>query len=187
MSRHRSAVRSRLLAGVQSALAAPARCAGRAPGGCPTSGSIQLGLARRRRRRCRCWRRRAATDDRNCGSRPGSGLSAPTPPPSVIKRVVRRSRPHDPRIAVNVSTPSKLSFPSAHATSTTAAAILLGRAVGAAGCTRRLLVPPMLLSRLVLGVHYPTDVVGGAVIGAACAAAVTAGERLTRTQNRGVQ
>ncbi|MDT5072995.1 MAG: hypothetical protein QOH82_2315, partial [Mycobacterium sp.] len=44
----------------------------------------------------------------------------------VIKRVVKRERPHHPSIAVNVATPSRLSFPSAHATSTTAAAILLG-------------------------------------------------------------
>ena len=69
----------------------------------------------------------------------------------VIKRVVKRQRPHHPSIAVNVATPSRLSFPSAHATSTTAAAILLGRASGLP--LPWLLVPPMALSRLVLGVH----------------------------------
>jgi membrane-associated phospholipid phosphatase len=102
----------------------------------------------------------------------------------VIKRIVRRRRPHDPRIAIGVGTPSKLSFPSSHATSTTAAAILIGRAAGLpSGALPAALVPPMLLSRLVLGVHYPSDVIGGALIGATCAAAVTAGERLTRTEN----
>ncbi|MGV9796011.1 phosphatase PAP2 family protein [Gordonia sp. NPDC003422] len=97
----------------------------------------------------------------------------------IIKRIVRRKRPHDPRIVVGVSTPSRLSFPSSHATSTTAAAILIGRA---AGLPRWLLpaalVPPMLTSRLVLGVHYPSDVAAGAVIGALSATAITAGDAL---------
>ncbi|ORB30733.1 phosphatase PAP2 family protein [Mycolicibacterium parafortuitum] len=88
----------------------------------------------------------------------------------VIKRVVRRERPHHPAIAVNVGTPSRLSFPSAHATSTTAAAVLLARPTGLP--LPALLVPPMALSRLVLGVHYPTDVVTGVVVGAAVAKAV---------------
>jgi len=89
-----------------------------------------------------------------------------------IKLAVRRRRPHHPDIAVNVDTPSSLSFPSAHATSSTAAAMLLCRA------TRSPLplavVPLMALSRLVLGVHYPTDVLAGVAVGAAVAR-VTAG------------
>ena len=48
----------------------------------------------------------------------------------LVKRLVRRKRPHHPAVVVNVGTPSQLSFPSAHATSTTAAAILMGRATG---------------------------------------------------------
>ncbi|RPA12511.1 phosphatase PAP2 family protein [Gordonia sp. OPL2] len=103
----------------------------------------------------------------------------------IIKRVVRRKRPHDDRIRVGVSTPSKLSFPSSHATSTTAAAILIGRAAGLPpAALPAALVPPMLLSRLVLGVHYPTDVLAGAAIGAASAAAVVAGDRLIATHDR---
>ncbi|MGB3473533.1 MAG: phosphatase PAP2 family protein [Mycobacterium sp.] len=105
----------------------------------------------------------------------GAGTLAAHAAAVVIKRIVRRKRPHHPAIAINVGTPSALSFPSAHATSTAAAAILLGRA---AGLRRRgrpalmtLLVPPMALSRLVLGVHYPSDVAAGALIGAAVAAA----------------
>lgn len=90
----------------------------------------------------------------------------------VIKRVVKRERPHHPSIAVNVSTPSRLSFPSAHATSTTAAAMLLTRASGVR--LPLLVVPPMALSRLVLGVHYPTDVLAGVAVGAVVAKAVGA-------------
>ena len=90
----------------------------------------------------------------------------------IIKRIVRRQRPHHPAIAVNVGTPSALSFPSAHATSTAAAAILLGRAAGLRrGMLPVALVPPMALSRLVLGVHYPSDVAAGVLVGTAVAAA----------------
>ena len=92
----------------------------------------------------------------------------------LIKRVVRRTRPNHPAVAVNVGTPSQLSFPSAHATSTTAAAVLLGRAAGLRGLTLpAVLVPPMALSRLVLGVHYPSDVLAGVAVGAAVAAVLT--------------
>jgi membrane-associated phospholipid phosphatase len=85
----------------------------------------------------------------------------------LIKRMVRRPRPHHPAVAVNVGTPSSLSFPSAHATSTTAASILLARATGVP--LPVMLVPPMALSRVLLGVHYPSDVATGVAVGAAVA------------------
>jgi membrane-associated phospholipid phosphatase len=90
----------------------------------------------------------------------------------VIKRVVKRKRPDHPAIAVNVGTPSRLSFPSAHATSTAAASILLARATGLP--LPWILVPPMALSRLVLGVHYPSDVLTGVAVGTAVAKTVGA-------------
>jgi membrane-associated phospholipid phosphatase len=82
----------------------------------------------------------------------------------AVKRVVRRQRPIDDSVEVLVRTPSSLSFPSSHATSTTAAAVVYSGLTG-----RNLvpaLVPPMLVSRLVLGVHYPSDVLAGATLGA---------------------
>lgn len=94
-----------------------------------------------------------------------------------VKRVVRRRRPEHPAVRVLVGTPSRLSFPSSHATSTTAAAVLYGGLLGGrsrlvAGAT----VGAMALSRLVLGVHYPTDVATGTALGAA----VALGARRTR-------
>ncbi len=94
----------------------------------------------------------------------------------LVKRVVRRRRPHHQAVAVNVGTPSQLSFPSAHATSTTAAAILMGRITGSP--LPAVLVPPMALSRILLGVHYPSDVAFGVALGAAIAGIVgRSGER----------
>lgn len=93
----------------------------------------------------------------------------------TLKRVVRRERPHDPRIKVGVGTPSRLSFPSSHATSTTAALVSLSDLTGSkwplAG------VPVMMASRMVLGVHYPTDVLAGAALGAVTAKVVKEVER----------
>jgi undecaprenyl-diphosphatase len=99
----------------------------------------------------------------------GAGAFAAHAAAVLIKRVVRRTRPDHPAIDVNVGTPSRLSFPSAHATSTTAAAVLMGRITGLP--LPALLIPPMALSRLVLGVHYPSDVATGVVVGVAVAKA----------------
>jgi membrane-associated phospholipid phosphatase len=90
----------------------------------------------------------------------------------VIKRVVKRERPRHPAIAVYVGTPSRLSFPSAHATSTTAASMLLARTTGLP--LPVILVPLMAASRLVLGVHYPSDVLTGVAVGAVVAKMVGA-------------
>ena len=82
----------------------------------------------------------------------------------AVKRVVRRQRPMDDSVEVLVSTPSSLSFPSSHATSTTAAAVIYAGLTGRGAVAA--IVPPMLVSRLVLGVHYPSDVLAGAGLGA---------------------
>ncbi|MFH0516761.1 phosphatase PAP2 family protein [Streptomyces sp. M41] len=85
-----------------------------------------------------------------------------------VKRVVRRPRPA--HVEPLVRTAGRHSFPSSHATSAAAAAVAFG-ALGAYA------IPPlaaaMCLSRLVVGVHYPSDVAAGAALGAltACAGA----------------
>ncbi|HLM06919.1 MAG TPA: phosphatase PAP2 family protein [Blastococcus sp.] len=98
----------------------------------------------------------------------------------VVKRVVRRVRPTLDDVPALVKTPSRLSFPSAHSCSTAAAAVgygpMLGTPVMAA------VTGVMLVSRVLLGVHYPSDVVSGAALGAGVATAVR--RRMTRTAGR---
>lgn len=81
-----------------------------------------------------------------------------------IKLVVRRPRPGE--AAPLVWTSGRHSFPSSHATAAAAAAV----AFGAFSPTGALVLPPlaaaMCVSRMVVGVHYPTDVVAGAALGA---------------------
>lgn len=81
----------------------------------------------------------------------------------VLKRVVRRRRPSDPAVLVLVATPSDLSFPSAHAASTTAAMVALAPVIGAPTAVVGSLA--MGFARILLGVHYPSDVVVGGLIG----------------------
>ncbi|GGW35668.1 phosphatase PAP2 family protein [Streptomyces caelestis] len=78
-----------------------------------------------------------------------------------VKRVVRRPRPA--HVEPLVRTAGRHSFPSSHATSAAAAAVAFG-ALGAHA------IPPLAaavcVSRLVVGVHYPSDVAAGAALGA---------------------
>jgi len=83
----------------------------------------------------------------------------------VVKRVVRRRRPDPSQVTVGAATPSELSFPSAHVASTTAAAAALRPVLG--GPAALALVVTMALSRVLLGVHFPSDVVAAIGLGGA--------------------
>lgn len=83
----------------------------------------------------------------------------------LVKLAVRRQRPliegHPPL----ATAPSKLSFPSAHATSSLAAATALGRVDGRARVPLYALAGGICLSRPYLGMHYPSDVLAGVALG----------------------
>ena len=88
----------------------------------------------------------------------------------IMKPMVHRIRPFDVKTGIEllVKRPTDFSFPSGH----TAASFASVTALYLAG-EKKLWIPSLVLavliafSRLYLYVHYPTDVLGGAIIGVA--------------------
>lgn len=88
---------------------------------------------------------------------------------TALKLLVRRPRPQLPDLPPLTGTPTQLSFPSAHAATSFAGARFYAR-MGLPAAPLYGLAGAFALSRLYLGVHYPSDVLGGALLGTAIAA-----------------
>jgi undecaprenyl-diphosphatase len=88
---------------------------------------------------------------------------------TAIKGVVRRRRPAFEDLPALVATPTALSFPSAHASSSFAAARAYSSLIPAAPLYA--VAGAMALSRVYLGVHYPSDIAAGAALGMVLGAA----------------
>ena len=85
----------------------------------------------------------------------------------VLKPLVARIRPYDAvgTLSILVHAESSFSFPSGHTNASFASAIALTMVYGKKGAWAYLPASLIALSRLYVGVHYPTDVLGGMIVG----------------------
>lgn len=96
----------------------------------------------------------------------------------VMKRIAVRERPvidaRDRFSTRDVEVPTSWSFPSGHAASAFASSYIVSRHYPQLAVPLRLLAGAVAYSRVHIGVHYPGDVVVGAVVGSGIAAMVAA-------------
>jgi undecaprenyl-diphosphatase len=84
---------------------------------------------------------------------------------TAVKAAIGRKRPAFEEFPALIRTPTRLSFPSAHATSSFCAAAAYRDLLPATPLY--VTASAMAISRVVLGVHFPSDIVAGAALGTA--------------------
>jgi undecaprenyl-diphosphatase len=102
---------------------------------------------------------------------------------SAIKLLVRRRRPELAGLPALTATPTRLSFPSAHACTSFAGARCYSR-LGLPAVPLYALAGSLSASRVYLGVHYPSDVLAGALLGTVLAARACGEARPSRGASR---
>jgi len=93
----------------------------------------------------------------------------------TIKNLVARPRPYVTfeQIEILIEQPGEFSFPSGHTSSSFAFAFAIYLLLpGKYGVPAMILAALIAVSRLYVGVHYPTDILGGLVVGCLCSVAV---------------
>ncbi len=88
----------------------------------------------------------------------------------ILKNLVARTRPYDINTAISllVRKPSDYSFPSGHTAASFAAVTALFFAKEKYWYLTLVLAILIALSRMYLYVHYPTDILGGVLVGIIC-------------------
>ena len=97
-------------------------------------------------------------------------VAALVPPASIVanygfKRLINRERPVIEELPALGYAASSLSFPSAHATSSVAAATAMGRISPGTAPVVYTLAALICIGRPYLGMHYPSDVLVGVALG----------------------
>ena len=86
----------------------------------------------------------------------------------ILKPLVHRIRPFDVKTGIEllINRPTDYSFPSGHTCASFACALVLYRILPKKyGVPAVILASLIAFSRLYVGVHYPTDVLGGMFVG----------------------
>lgn len=103
---------------------------------------------------------------------------------AILKDAFDRARPEaaDPSIVPAIATPSNASFPSGHAMTAFATAVVVGALHPRLRWPALALAALVALSRVYLGVHFALDVLVGAALGTAIALAVVWASRLAASR-----
>ncbi|MDO8677448.1 MAG: phosphatase PAP2 family protein [Acidobacteriota bacterium] len=101
----------------------------------------------------------------------------------VLRPIFDRARPFEviPALRVIDAKPTTSSFPSGHAAMAMAGALAGSRMLPVSGWVLWPLGVIVAVSRVYVGVHWPSDVIAGAIVGVACAWFVLGGRPPSKT------